>query len=260
MSESMEINTNAPVSDERASILVEPVSVLMPVYNEEDIIENVVEEWHREVFAFLPQGSEWLFDDASNDGTTDILEGLRERYPYIRISHSRRDGFGNAAKRLYAMAENPLVFFTDSDGQYIPTDFWKIAKVIGAADAGGYDMLNGYKVNRKHPRYQILGSVLFNVFVRMLFFSNGKDINSAFKLMRRTLVQDQVPKLRYVPTFVNSELYIRAEKSGFRIQDIPVDHRARCVGESKVSTPRSYIKHGLEAVYGMLVLRKNIGW
>ena len=260
MSESTVTSANASVSDERASILVEPVSVLMPVYNEEDLIENVVEEWHREVFAFLPQGSEWLFDDASDDGTTDILERLRERYPYIRISHSRRDGFGNAAKRLYAMAENPWVFFTDSDGQYIPADFWRIAKAIGSADAGGYDMLNGYKVNRKHPHYQILGSALFNGFVRMLFSSNGKDINSAFKLMRRTLIQDQVSKLRYVPTFVNSELYIRAEKSGFRIQDIPVDHRARCVGESKVSTPMSYMKNGLEAVYGMLILRKNIGW
>ena len=252
-------NPAAPVADERSLILTEPVSVLMPVYNEEDIIEKVVEEWHREVFAFLPEGSEWLFDDASNDATTNILETLSRRYPYIRVNHSPRDGFGNAAKRLYAKAENPLVFFTDSDGQYIPTDFWRIAKAIGSSGADGYDMLNGYKVNRKHPYYQIAGSALFNGFVRMLFSSNGKDINSAFKLVRRTLIEDQICRLRYVPTFINSELYIRAEKSGFRVQDIPVNHRARCFGGSKVSTPIAYIKTGLETVYGMLVLRKNIG-
>ncbi len=244
--------------DQRSSLLTEPVSILMPVYNEADIIQAVVEEWHQEVIAFLPPGSELLFDDASDDQTTQILQSLQERYPYIQIHHAERDGFGNAAKRLYMAAKNPLIFFTDSDGQHLPDDFWRAAKAMCASDADGYDMLNGYKVGRKHPYYQIFGSALFNIFARLLFSSKGRDINSAFKLIRRSLIQDLVPKLEYIPTFINSELYIRAEKAGYRIHNIPVGHRARHIGESKVSTPISYFRHGLQSVRGMLALRKNL--
>lgn len=244
--------------DERLSILTEPVSILMPVYNESEIIEKVVKEWHQEVISFLPQGSELIFDDASNDQTTKLLASLKKNYPYIQVHHSQRDGFGNAAKRLYMMAKNPLIFFTDSDGQYLPADFWKIAKVMQALDSGGYDMVNGYKVDRKHPYYQILGSNLFNIVTNMLFSSKGRDINSAFKLVKQPLLQDIVPKLKYVPTFINSELYLTAEKAGYRIFDMPVRHRSRFVGKSKVSTPISYIKHGLETLYGLLILRKNM--
>ncbi len=247
------------VPDQRLSTLTEPVSILMPVYNEPDIIQSVIEEWHQEVITFLPSGSELLFDDASNDRTTQILYNLKKRYPYIQIHHTERDGFGNAAKRLYIRAKNPLVFFTDSDGQHLPEDFWVLAKAMRTSDIDGYDMLHGYKVNRKHPYYQIVGSALFNAFVRFLFSSEGRDINSSFKLIKRSLVQDQVPKLAYVPNFINSELYIRAEKAGYRIHNIPVGHRARYIGESKVSTPVSYFRHGLQSVYGLLALKKNMG-
>ncbi len=245
-------------SDERLSLLTEPVSILMPVYNEADIIQTVVEEWCQEVINFLPPGSELLFDDASDDQTTQILQSLKERYPYIQIHHTERDGFGNAAKRLYMAAKNPLIFFTDSDGQHLPDDFWRVAKAMRTSDIDGYDMLHGYKVNRKHPYYQILGSALFNIFSRLLFSSKGRDINSSFKLIKRSLVQDQVPKLAYVPTFINSELYIRAEKAGYRIHNIPVGHRARYIGESKVSTSISYFRHGLQSIHGLLALKKSI--
>ena len=249
---------SAGQSDDRFVILQEPVSILMPVYNESSIIEAVVEEWYREVMAFLPEGSELLFDDASDDQTTVILESLRTKHPYIRINHAKRDGFGNATKRLYRMASNPLVFFTDSDGQYSPSDFWKIAEAMGGNSDDGYDMLNGYKTGRKHPLYQIIGSVAFNLFVRILFSSNGRDINSAFKLIRRGLVEDQVPKLCHVPNFINSELYIRAEKAGYKIKDIPVAHRARFEGKSKVSTPITYLKNGITTIRGMWNLKSDL--
>ena len=248
---------NAERPDDRFGLLTKPVSVLMPVCNESDIIEQVVEEWHHDVIRFLPEGSELVFDDASDDQTPEILKRLQRRYTYIRVHSSARDGFGNATKRLYLVAKNPLVFFVDSDGQYLASDFWKLAEIF-ACKEGGVDMLNGYKVDRKHPMYQIFGSWLFNVFVRQLFSSKGKDINSAFKLVKRDLLEKQVPRLKYVPTFVNSELYLRAEAEGYCIVDIPVSHRMRDSGKSKVSTPMSYLRHGWETIFGLIKLRKAL--
>ena len=253
----MEHLTPSSRDDHRLSLLTQPVSILMPVCNESDIIEQVVEEWHHEVIRFLPQGSELVFDDASDDQTPKILKRLQQRYTYIQVHSSPKDGFGNATKRLYLVATNPLVFFVDSDGQYLASDFWKLAKVF-ASKEDGFDMLNGYKVDRKHPLYQIVGSWLFNVVVRQLFASKGKDINSAFKLMKRDFLEKQVPALQYVPTFVNSELYLRAEAAGYCIADISVSHRIRDTGKSKVSTPLSYLKHGWQTILGLFKLRRAL--
>jgi len=241
-----------------AGILVHPVSVLMPIFNERDVVEVVVEEWAREVFSFLPQGSEMLFDDASDDGTFELLEQLKLRYPFIRVNRAARDGFDRASKRLYGMAKCRLVFFTDSDGQYLPADFWKVARLMGHLPQGGPDMVHGYKLNRHDPFYRIIGSAIFNKMVKLVIGSNGHDINSAFRLIRKELVDEQVPKLRHVPMLLNSELYIRIEKAGYRIVDVPITHRSRPVGESRSLPLKSFLKHGLRAARGVLALRREL--
>ena len=54
-----------------------PVSILMPVCNEADVIEDVIDEWVRDVFQYLPEGSEFLIDEAaSKDGTREICKDL----------------------------------------------------------------------------------------------------------------------------------------------------------------------------------------
>src|SRR5437867_775200 len=104
----------------------------MPVYNEAEVLENVIEEWIKDVFQHLPEGSEIVIaDGASNDGTRDILRRLSLSYPFIRpIYRDRKEGFGAAARVLYAEARCPWMFFTDSDGQYVPAEFWKLAPFI----------------------------------------------------------------------------------------------------------------------------------
>jgi len=76
-----------------------------------------------------------IFDDGeSNDGTLEKLEMLQEKYRYIRILYSKKEGFAAAARRLYQEARCPLVFFTDLDGQYVADEFWKAAALIEGCD------------------------------------------------------------------------------------------------------------------------------
>lgn len=230
-----------------------PVSVLMPVCNEADVIRHVIDEWHQEVFQYLAPGSELILDDCSSDGTEKILLQLSKTYHYIRINFSKKEGFFKAAKRLYSMARNPLVFFTDSDGQYVASEFWKIAKHINR-----YDIVHGVKTNRKDPIYRVLASEVFNQLFRLAFRSKNRDVNSAFRLMKKEVVDQILPSIVQMPTLLNAELLIRAEQSRYSIKNVEVMHRERQVGKSRGLPLSNFVKESLLALRGIVNLRREL--
>lgn len=232
-----------------------PLSVLMPVCNERDVIETVVEEWHREVLQFLPAGSEFILDDgASTDGTLEILEALQRKYPYIRILYSKRDGFAASAKRLYTEARCPVVFFTDSDGQYIATEFWKLAPHIDHAD-----MVHGAKMIRRDPFPRLILSDVFNFIARRKFGTKLGDINSAFRLVRKTLLDQIVPSLHCQPTLINAELLLRAHCLGYHILQVDIAHRDREHGTSRGLPTTRMIQNCWQAYRGLCSLQAEVG-
>jgi glycosyltransferase involved in cell wall biosynthesis len=240
-------------SEMRRNVLQNPVSILMPVCNEADIIEGVVGEWLSEVLDHLPSGSELVFDDSSTDGTEQILAQLAERDSRIRYYFSPRDNFFNAAMRLYRQARCPLIFFTDSDGQYVPADFWKVASALG-----DHHLAHGYKVGRKDPFYRIIASSIFNGTVYFLFGSHGKDVNSAFRLIRSELLDAVLDQIHCLPMMPNAEMYIRAEAQGFRIINVPVRHRARRFGKSRSLLLRRFGYQASIAFRGLLAIRAEL--
>lgn len=231
-----------------------PVSVLMPVCNEIDIIRDVVDEWHKEVFRYLPSGSELLFDDCSTDGTHEVLLTLANtRHPYLKVEWSPRDGFFNSAMRLYKRARCPLVFFTDSDGQYPPAEFWNVAAHIES-----FDMVHGAKVGRHDPPHRLAASAVFNWLSRQLFGAGGADINSAFRLIHRHVLDGILDQIRLMPTLLNAELYLRADSAGFRIKNVPVQHRPRQFGISRGLPLRRFIRECYGAYRGLFRLRREL--
>jgi glycosyltransferase involved in cell wall biosynthesis len=232
--------------------LDQPVSVLMPICNEASVIEGVLDEWHRDVFAYLPPGSELLLDEAaSTDGTRDILERLRGVYPYLRVEyHPTKEGFAVAARRLYMTAACPWVFFTDSDGQYVAVDFWKLAPLTDK-----FDVIHGAKIGRQDPFIRRLASFFFNTFAHIMFDTYYTDINSAFRLMRRDAVVPIVQRCHHMPTLLNAELLLRCEFEGLRICQRRIRHRARRDGVSRGLPPSRFFVDCFKAFRGLKALR-----
>lgn len=226
----------------------------MPVHNEADIIEEVVEEWVKDVFQYLPKGSEFVFDEAlSTDGTRDILARLCKKYPFIRVNyHDFRDGFGPSAKRLYNDAKCPLIFFTDSDGQYVASDFWKLAKFIP-----DYDVVHGAKFGRKDPLFRRLFSGLFNKVTCFIANVSYYDINSAFRLMRTDVIKEVLPNVNCMPTLLNTELLLRCEFANYTIKQVYVTHRERKFGKSRGLPPTRYFLEGFRALMGVLKIMES---
>jgi glycosyltransferase involved in cell wall biosynthesis len=226
----------------------------MPVCNEADVIVEVIDEWARDVFAYLQDGSELVFDDCSTDGTTELIQQASVAHRFVRLERSARDGFFASAMRLYRLAACPIVFFTDSDGQYIPADFWKIARHIG-----DHDMVHGAKTARKDPLYRVGSSFGFNTLVRVLFRSRCEDVNSAFRLIRREMLADVLPDISRLGLLPNAEMYIRAERLGYRIQNVSIRHRQRKFGKSRGIAPRTFVIECWRAFVGLWRLRADLG-
>lgn len=232
----------------------QPVSIVMPVCNEADIIEDVVEEWVAEVFHYLSEGSEILFDEAaSTDGTKEILQRLQKKYPFIRVnSNPTKDGFAAAAKRLYQGARCPLIFFTDSDGQYAASEFWKLTPYIE-----DHDIVHGAKITRQDPMYRRIASAVFNHIVRFVSDVYISDINSAFRIVKKETRDAILPKLGAMPTLLNSEFLLRAAFENYEIKQVFICHRKRRHGKSRGLPATGFMNECIKAFRGVLILKSE---
>lgn len=235
-------------------VLPAPVSILMPVCNEVDVIEHVIQEWVDEVCQYLPEGSEFVLEDGnSTDGTIEVIQRLAKKYPYIRlICHPARDGFCAAARRLYLQAKCPLIFFTDSDGQYVARDFWKLAKHIDR-----YDLIHGSKTGRQDPAFRRYASAFFNKISWLIFGIPYLDINSAFRLMKAEVIERTLPSANCMPTLFNAELLIRAELENFSIRQIHILHRMRRFGKSRGLPSYRFAWDAFLALRGLFKIRES---
>ena len=231
-----------------------PLSVLMPVCNEADVIEATITEWATDVFAFLPAASEFVIDEAaSTDGTREILARLSETYPFLRVSYrDRKDGFAAAARRLYESARCPYIFFTDSDGQYVASEFWKLAPY-----AGQFALVHGAKVGRQDVFARKVASALFNRVARFLFDVHYSDINSAFRIVTREAMAEVLPRTHCMPTLINAELLLRIELANLPIKQVHVRHRRRRFGVSRGLPPWGFVRESWRAYRGLLELKRE---
>ena len=202
-----------------------------------------------------PLTSSSFFDEAaSTDGTQDILQRLTIKYPFINVEYrNKKDGFANAARRLYERAKCPWIFFTDSDGQYVARDFWKLAKHIDSR----YDLIRGAKIGRKDPFIRRLASAIFNKIIQFLFNINYLDFNSAFFLIRRDALRDLLMHLNCMPTLINTELLLRLELENYSIKQVYVLHRQRLFGVSRGLAPSAFMQHSIKAVRGLYAIKAS---
>ena len=213
-------------------MISEPVTLIMPVYNEVRTIEKVLRDFHA---ALMPCGipvTMMVAEDGSQDGTKELLLRLQKEIPFTLISAPGRKGYTQAFKEALALARTPWVLFSDSDGQHDPQD---IHKLLNAA--AGYDIISGCKTPRRDPFHRRILSSGYNRLIGLCFGLRMRDIDSGFKLIRRGVIDRILPQLRYMRYCVMSEFILRAHLSGYRIKEIPVCHYPRPAGETAIFRP-----------------------
>ncbi len=204
------------------------LTVFLPVHNEADSIEHVIDAMYREVVA--PTRARLLVcEDGSTDGTERVLQDLAGRYPMELRTNRARKGYADAVRDGLRTIDTPLIFFTDSDGQYYPEDFWKLA-----AHANDYDMVIGRKVNRDEPLHRILLSRGFHVLAKALMNVPLRDMDCGFRILKRETVDRVLPDVGSLPYSFWAEFSILAYRRGLRILEVPVSHRSRMSGTTTI--------------------------
>ncbi|MEI6349822.1 MAG: glycosyltransferase family 2 protein [Verrucomicrobiota bacterium] len=204
------------------------VSVVIPLYNEQDNMETLQRELHR---ALNGLSYEIVFvDDGSKDETIQRVE----RRPDVRLLVFEKNAGQSAA--MYAgihAAIGEVVVLLDGDLQNDPADFRKLLAEIDK----GADLVCGYRAKRKDTVVKRITSRVAN-FVRSRFTKDGvRDTGCTLKAMRRECRSALVPFYgmhRFIPALVKG--------AGYRIVEIPVNHRPRTAGVSKYGLGNRAIK------------------
>lgn len=203
---------------------VSSLSVFFPCYNEEANVENMV----RKAQQILPELAEkWEIipvNDGSKDKTGEIINRLAQEYPNVHpVHHEKNQGYGGAVISGYNASKYDLVFFTDGDLQF---DLREMPLLIEKLDEG--DLILGFRKNRRDPWHRKLNAYLWGSLVKTLFGFKVKDVDCAFKLIKRRVI-DKV-QLSAGGAMVSTELLARSNRSGFRFVEVGVTHYPRIAG------------------------------
>ncbi len=228
------------------------VAIVVPAHNEGATIEAVLRDVTAEVAAKL--GSEILVcEDGSTDNTKDVLRRLSGELPLRVVTNETRLGYAGGVKRGLLLAHGDVLFFSDSDGQYDPRDFWALRERMDGAD-----LVIGVKTHREEAPHRIILSRGFHFLIKLLFGIRLRDIDCGFRLIRKDIVEDVLRDVRDLPYSFWAEFTIVASLKGLRIAEVPVSHRSRLAGNTTIYQPRRLPKILLLQMRGLLRLRKRM--
>jgi glycosyltransferase involved in cell wall biosynthesis len=204
------------------------VTVFLPVYNEASSIESTLREFYDGVVRPL-SGTLLVCEDGSTDGTGEVLRRLATQLPMRLVQGPHRKGYAGAMRDGLRLVDTTYVFIADSDGQYDPSEFWKIWR---ARDS--YDMVIGRKVERQEKAYRSFLSRGFHILVKAFVGVRLHDMDCGFRLIRRKVVDEVLPEVGSLQYSFLAEFSILADRQGFQILEVPVAHRNRHSGSSTI--------------------------
>ena len=221
------------------------VSVIIPVFNEVESIKELYAQLKKGLEQYTPY--EIIFvDDGSSDGSVETIKKLSEiDNSIIFIQFHRNYGKSAALSEGFKYANGNYVVTMDADLQADPSEIKNLVNKLEE----GYDLVSGWKKDRKDPLSKRLPSKLFNFVTRIVTGVRIHDFNCGLKIYKKAVVKTLElygGRHRYIPAM--------AGQKRFKVTEIIVNHRPRIYGETKYGGSRLF--HGLFDLISILFLSK----
>jgi len=211
----------------------EKLSVIFPIYNEEETIEKTLLEWKNTLDNLQINYELILAEDGSTDNTKKILYNLLSKYKNIFVSNidDKKRGYSNAIRSSIDIAKGDYILCLDSDGQVDSDDFVKFWDKRSFLKNG---IIIGNRFDRKDSFQRLLMSKAFLILHRILFFSDIKDPSCPYILCEKKFAKKINPYLKFMVEGCWWGFTAICIKKKMQVNQIKINHRLRISGKTNV--------------------------
>jgi putative flippase GtrA len=201
------------------------VDIVIPVYNEEQVLETSIGQLHHYLRTSMPLT--WritIVDNASTDGTWQCAQTLAALLPGVTAMHVDRKGRGLALRTAWTQSDASVLAYMDVD---LSTGLDALLPLIAPLVTGHSDIAIGSRLSAgaavaRGPKRELI-SRTYNLILRTVFAARFHDAQCGFKAIRADVARRLLPAVADDAWFFDTELLLLAEHNGLRIHEVPVD-------------------------------------
>ena len=223
-------------------------SVIIPVYNEADIIEKNIKNIKKTVEKITENYELIISEDGSTDKSYKIIKKISEKHNKIKYIHfKKKQGKGGALMNAFKKSKGDILVFLDID---LSTDLNYLSNLINAIKNGA-DIAIGSRMKNSYCKRSLkrnIAAYCYNMLVRLLFRIKLYDTQCGFKAFRREKLFDIMPAIEDRAWFWDTELLLKAHKKKYKIIEIPIKWKEENLRKSKVNLFKDGIKMGVALI------------
>ncbi len=217
---------------------MEKLYIVIPAYNEEENIEQVIRDWHPVVEKTGGESRLIVIDDGSKDSTYAKMQKLGEKYPQLIPLTKANSGHGSTILFGYKYAldqKADYIFQTDSDGQTLPSEFfefWNMRKQ--------YDMVIGHRKGRQDGFSRIVVTKTLKLVCLLCFHVKLTDANTPYRLMEANALREvliQVPENHNLSNVLISVVFAKKKR---KVKYLPITFRPRQGGVNSINLKKIF--------------------
>ncbi|MGC2061580.1 MAG: glycosyltransferase family 2 protein [Thermodesulfovibrionales bacterium] len=230
----------------------ESISMVLPVYREEALIEDTVKMSLEKLARFTSGYEIVIVDDAGPDRTGEIADRLSREFRQVTVVHNIVNlGVGISVLRGLMVAKGDIIFHNAADNPFNIDDLAKALYLLKGADVAV-----AVRVDRSaHSRWRKITSLVNKFLIHLLFRPQIADMNFIQVYRRKVLRDAEVSNIMSrSPAFVTPEILIRAKKKGYRIVQFGAEFHRRKAGKASYGRPHDIIW----TLYDMLRFRLKL--
>lgn len=235
------------------------LAIVMPAYNEGEVIADVVEKWTGLLKkGFKPEDQAVLIvvNDGSKDNTWETLHTLSQTNPMLIAVNQANGGHGNAVVNAYKKAlemDSEYVFQTDSDDQFETEDFFKLWEKRDQSD-----FILGYRKQRFDAPIRLIITRILKASIFLFLGAPIEDSNVPFRLIKGSYLRKLIQNLpEPVPFAPNIFIAVMAKRAGQNLFSIPISHKDRHTGEVSIKKMK-LLKVCWQSFQELMAFRKNL--
>jgi glycosyltransferase involved in cell wall biosynthesis len=221
------------LADRSRLVPLDPLlSVVMPVFNEKDTIDEII----RRVLAVPLRVELIVVDDCSTDGTSDMLVALQRELGFMLVKQVRNMGKGAALRRGFEAVTGDIVVIQDADLEYSPEEYPQLIELI---TEGRADVVFGSRFLGRHRVFlftHYLGNRVLTFIANVLYNTMLTDMETCYKVMRVDVLRSMT--LGSNGFGIEPELTAKIFKRGYRVYEVPITYDGRGYEQGKKITWR----------------------